>query len=258
MAIHYWFRCGYNSKRKDTWRRHLHNKKMCSADYLDLPRDLIYKEYKTYLECFMSVLHSSDMYYCGNCKFSSDYKYNMRRHVKDRSCIENHKEIIKQLQNRIERLESIPESTSNIAINKITDDIVNDYGSEDISELTYDIYMKLFQCPSTAISNLVEELHYNIPQNRNIDIPNINGNYIKIKINRKWIFKEYKTILNKLLRCGHNRITDFINENINKLPKKTVKKIKNMLRTAIITEKEIRNHKYKIRNIMINNRHLII
>ncbi len=144
-----------------------------------------------------------------------------------------------------------------VADNIATDNIVNDYGSEDISGLTYDTYIKLFQCPKDAISKLIEELHYNIPQNRNINITNINGNNIIIKINGRWIITERKTILNKLLCYGHELITDFINNNMSTLSNVVVCKITKMLYIATTKKTEISSHKHRIQNVIINNRHLI-
>ena len=105
MTIHYCFRCGYSSKKKGTWKRHLHKKKICSVKHLDLPRDEICNNYHTYLDCFMSILNSdSDHYECSNCDFNTKYKQNLKRHIIAKTCIDNKNEIINQLQYSVKKL----------------------------------------------------------------------------------------------------------------------------------------------------------
>lgn len=271
MVVHHCFRCGFSSKKKKIWERHFNNS--CEVKYLDLTKDEMMHNYGDYLECYMELACENGYEFrCGTCNFITKHKRSYNRHLKEQICenrIVNNE--IADLRRRLQLLEShmqtpsiniggitIENNTTQTYVNgdNNTINVAHNYGSEDRSHLTYDKYMEIFECLPDAIPRLVEELHYKVPENRNMTIPNIRGDAAKVLINGIWVYKELKQFLEDLFIAKHDAIEDFATRNKDRIPRHILKNIHKMLiRTAETHGRKIQQK--KIKNVIVSNRHLV-
>ena len=106
---------------------------------------------------------------------------------------ENLKKDKKKLEKRVEKLTDRIGNTTNIQTNTTntntnTNNIkINSYGQEDLSHITDAFKTSLLSGPYGAIPKLIEAIHFNNnkPENKNVILPNLNKNILKIKKRRK-------------------------------------------------------------------------
>lgn len=278
--IKHCFRCGFNSKRECVWMQHLGS--CCTIKYLNLTKEEIIREYDDYLECYMELIYEDGYTYrCIDCDFITKHEKSYNRHINNAICkkntrgenarlksklreLEKEKEI-EQLKRKLVELESkintnntVP-TTVNIENQTVFNgdvNITNNYGSEELSFLTLEKWGEILVCLPEAIPKLVEEIHYNRPENRNITIPNMRGDTAKILKNGVWTYTELCQILEHLFTTKHDAIEDFLTANKDQISPSLYNDIDKML---IMTgkEKNKKIQKKKIKNVIINNRHLV-
>ena len=96
----------------------------------------------------------------------------------------------------MDKLEHVGDTTNNITNNKI---ILNCYGNEDMSHITDAFKAGLLKVPYVMIPKMIEEVHFNKPENKNIYVPNKKQPLIKVYADNKWIFKDKKSTINELI-----------------------------------------------------------
>jgi len=271
MVTHHCFRCGKNWSRKAYWRKHLNTQKICSVHYLDIERTEIENNYNAYLDDFLTMKEDKEKkYQCDNCSFSTKHKKSLRRHITTKVCTKNKNVNELELENQllrqqIELLSTLNSSNTNIndhSTNTTINDnsrnnnynIVNNYGNEDLSNISMKRLEEIGMCPPEAIPRLIEEIHFNVPGNRNIAIPNIRANYAQVYQNGKWVYVDLPKLLDDLLTNNHDRFEDLIKYNRNSFTQKWVNGIDTML-TKVDEDDKVKAHqKRKIKHTIINNR----
>jgi hypothetical protein len=112
---------------------------------------------------------------------------------------EKNKQIIKikkekeKLEKKVDKLTDKIGNTTNIQ-NNIK---INSYGNEDISHITDAFKTSLLNGPYGAIPKMIKAIHFNDnkPENKNVIMPNLNKNILKVKNDDKWVHKNKDMIL---------------------------------------------------------------
>ena len=78
---------------------------------------------------------------------------------------------------------------------------LNNYGSEDLSHISDSLKTYLIKHPFGAIQQLIEKIHFNHdkPENTNIMITNKRDNKISVFENGKWVYRNKKKTILKLI-----------------------------------------------------------
>jgi hypothetical protein len=87
---------------------------------------------------------------------------------------------------------------------------LNSYGKEDLSHITSGFKDNLLKIPFVSISKMIEEVHFSDkkPENKNIMLPNKKENYVKVYEDNKWVFKDKKSTITKLVDDNYNILDD--------------------------------------------------
>ena len=91
---------------------------------------------------------------------------------------------------------------------------LNSYGKEDLSHITAGFKDNLLKIPFVSIPKMIEEVHFSDknPENKNIILPNKKEKYVKVYEDNKWVFKDKKSTISKLLDDNYNIIDDHYEE----------------------------------------------
>ena len=122
---------------------------------------------------------------------------------------EKYKRDIEHLYKQIEILmEKKGNTTTIINIDKQIN--LNSYGKEDLSHITAGFKDNLLKIPFVSISKMIEEVHFSDkkPENKNIMLPNKKENYVKVYEDNKWVFKDKKSTITKLVDDNYNILDD--------------------------------------------------
>ena len=155
--------------------------------------------------------------------FNQEEKDNFKKEIEER-CIreisdkfrimfeERYRSEINLLQKQIEKL---LEQKGNTIINIEKQINLNSYGNEDLSHITADFKDELLKVPYVAIPKMIEEVHFSNkkPENKNIILPNKKENLIKVFEQDKWVFKDKKTTISKLVDNKYNIIDRYYKVN---------------------------------------------
>ena len=117
-------------------------------------------------------------------------------------------------------------NTINNTVNNIT---INNYGSENLDYITDNKMMELIFPPSQSIVKLSNLIHLNEehPENHNLAVTNINGKYIHVRKNNKWV-KCFKTnVLPNVITSSYEKLENFYKENGKKMPEYYTKRMNN-------------------------------
>jgi len=122
---------------------------------------------------------------------------------------------IKKLEKQVDKLIS---KTGNLTFiqhtqNQQNNIQINNYGNEDLTHLTDYFKTQLLNGPFGAIPKMIEAIHFNNdkPENQNIKYPNTNKNYIKIRQNNEWVFKNKQNILRDMIDSKYLILDDHYN-----------------------------------------------
>ena len=125
---------------------------------------------------------------------------------------------IKKLENQVDKLIA---KTGNLTFIQHTQNTqnqhnniqINNYGNEDLTHLTDYFKTQLLNGPFGAIPKMIEAIHFNNdkPENKNIKYPNTNKNYIKIRQNNEWVFKNKQNILRDMIDSKYLILDDHYN-----------------------------------------------
>jgi len=119
---------------------------------------------------------------------------------------------------------NIMNNNHNINNNNITIKI-NPFGQEDLSSLTNNDIFRLINRAYKMIPDTMKAIHHDIPENRNMFIPNVNRPIVKIFNGEEWVFKslDYVTTI----------VSDNIKDNIEQWTSKYNEKLSPIKRNAL-------------------------
>ena len=194
-------RCGYCSKIKTQYVRHLKRKKECEPRFSNKSVKELLKEVLTNNEKREKKEETENV--LNQCKFclkKYSRKCHLSRHMKTCNVVKkmkNMEEKIVSLTNKINNLNKYPNVTTinnnvnvnnTINVNNTLNVVINNYGNENMDFITSDFLDDLIKIPFGSVQNLVETLHFseNHPENHNIKINNKKLPYASIYRNNKW------------------------------------------------------------------------
>tara|TARA_Y100001970_G_C14114347_1_gene792697 strand:+ start:221 stop:970 length:750 start_codon:yes stop_codon:yes gene_type:complete len=190
-------RCGYETNQKGNLKRHLTRKNKCIGE-IDI--NYVIKKYSIKIK---------NKYECSFCLKEFNTYQSRWRHQK-KYCK------LKKLENKVNEIQ--PQNiTQNIQTQNIQNIgtqniiIVKNYNNENMEEIT-DKTVKniLYFHKRTAIPRLVEKIHFNkkYPENHNIAITNVSGNYGYIRIGGRWEMTNRQDLIERLLNDKYNMINE--------------------------------------------------
>jgi hypothetical protein len=148
-----------------------------------------------------------------------------------------HKNKQKQLQilenNKINNIQNVKNinshnTTNNIQNNNIQNNItikINPFGQEDISSLGKNDIFRLINRAYKMIPDTMKAIHFDIPENRNMYIPNINRPLVKIFNGEEWVYKSLDFVT--------QMVSDNIKDNMEKWTEKFDKKLSPIKKKAL-------------------------
>jgi hypothetical protein len=147
-------------------------------------------------------------------------KYNNdKRHIKS----QNQLQIIKN--NNIQNIKNInSHNTTNNIQNNITIKI-NPFGKEDISSLGKNDIFRLINRAYKMIPDTMKAIHFDIPENRNMYIPNVNRPLVKIFNGEEWVYKSLDYVT--------QMVSDNIRDNMEDWTSKYAKKLSPIKKIAL-------------------------
>ena len=153
-------------------------------------------------------------------------KYYIDKHNKNKKHINNNKQLAvinnnNNCHNNIKNIKNINNNCNNNSnnTNNIQNNItikLNAFGKEDISSLEKKDILKLIDKAYKMIPDTMKAIHFNIPENRNMFIPNVNRPLVKVYNGEEWVFKS----LENVTRIVSDNIRDNIESWTNRYDKK--------------------------------------
>ena len=82
---------------------------------------------------------------------------------------------------------------------------LNSYGKEDLSHITDSFKTQLIKGPFGMIPKMIEAVHFNDkkPENKNISLSNMNGKYISVYKDGKWMYCNKNDVMDELMETNY-------------------------------------------------------
>jgi hypothetical protein len=268
-------RCGYSTKHKNNFRKHIFKKYECKIILSDVSILNIRKNFKMNKNTILvkndfqmtskrlpndfGLIHKSvknqnneGVYECKNCKKCFTRKNNMNYHVKH-NCKEknNIKDELNKIKNEIINLKKqnkiLSKNTiknSNIIYNNTNNIIINNFGNENLDYITDNLMKKMLLKGSNSIPSLIKQIHFNPehPENHNIRIKNKKLKFAEIRENNKWKIKHKKAVLDDLVDFGYITLEEFKENNDYEMDGLLFKGFNRMMNSYESNKEEIMNN----------------
>ena len=193
--------------------------------------------------------------YCGSC---FTHKTNYYRHKKKRCDLnKNIEKNIVQTKFEIEIDKSINITNINTIINNNINLSLNSLGNEELYKLCKKDILSIINKCYKAVPYMVKKIHIDIPENRNIYMPNVKKPLIMVFNNsRSWELMNMKCVIDLLINTNTNRLSDFINEYKEFFSNIKYNRLMNMINES---ENGELDNKYRndIKLLLLNNKRMI-
>jgi hypothetical protein len=147
---------------------------------------------------------------CPKCMFTFTSRFSKSAHIKKNNC--KAKSIIHGINPDVKNETNINGDYNTININNITNNYINNYGSERTDHITYDDILKIiFNSCDYIIPKYIELKHYNkdFPENHNIKYDKIKG--CTIKNDDKWSVADIDYISDNLFNKNSDELIKIYN-----------------------------------------------
>ena len=207
--------------------------------------------------------------YCSKKLSNYKNKWRHEKNCKEKKDEDNKVEIIellkKQMEKRDEMIEKLTDklikleakynmiNSNNVNSNNTNNNIVvNNFGEEKLENLQEIIELCLKGSISETYIKMIDEIHYKIPENRNIFVTNVNNKFLKLLEDGKKKLRPKSYAIDKLYDKQEERLNTYIEENEDiKKKSKYVNRAEKSIMFAINEEKSIKDD---IRNILVNKK----
>ncbi len=231
MKNYYCECCNYNTHIKTHFKKHMNtNKHKKSTQNQQKVNKKSTKSQQSYI-C---------QHKCEYCLKVFTTKQAMYRHIKY-TCKKNKDEDLKELarllneticgkDKQLEKMQKqIDKLTNKLQIQNINNGTINnnifnitvlDYNKTDYSHLTDNDYVDCITDCNYCVKNLIEKVHFNEgkPENMNIYISSIKGNYVMVYKNNNWIIQDKKEQIDDMYDYNEILLENWYNEYKNKYP----------------------------------------
>tara|TARA_Y100000992_G_C21269497_1_gene495848 strand:+ start:183 stop:1043 length:861 start_codon:yes stop_codon:yes gene_type:complete len=245
MPIYHCKACHFSTHLKSNYQRHLNTKKHIESSkshHFVTPKSSFCHQNDT-----ISTEPNIAPFQCHYCQKEFKYRQGMYRHIKY-SCKKNKDEDLKELarllnekdkkmekiqvtmQKQIEKLtqklqiQNVVHGDMNQTTNNQNNTIYNiqllNHGETDYSHLTPQDYVQCIKKCNLCVKNLIERVHFNEnkPENMNIYISNIKGNYAMIYKDDKWQIVNKKEHIDLMYDCNEVVLETWYDESKNQYP----------------------------------------
>lgn len=170
------------------------------------------KNYKTikYLINHQKSCNGLSVLTCPKCMFTFTSRFSKSNHIKKNNC--KAKSIIHGINPDVKNETNINGNYNTININNITNNYINNYGSERTDHITYDEILKIiFNSCDYIIPKYIELKHFNkdFPENHNIKYEKNKG--CLIKNNNRWGLTNLDILSNKLFDKNSFELRNYYN-----------------------------------------------
>lgn len=246
-------RCGKDFVRLD---KHLSNKKVCIAIYLDIQRERVIPEYSTLINEFLKIQKKyNDNIKCNECGKIISKKSNMARHKRIHM-----KKIEISNTNDFEKDENI---SSDLKI----DDTKHINNFEKEADVCYDLVKNIIENKFNVDTDyLVEYFRYMYikdEHNRNIYLSDTQSKKIYIYQNNDWKYINKIVVIKKIIEKILNNFRNHINIYVKEIDKNDMSKYENYIKIVSIID-NTNNYKddmkttiYEIENCILYNKDIL-
>ena len=150
--------------------------------------------------------------YCGSefKTFANKRRHELHRckkikHIGESATIQENRDLKEQRKIMLKQIDQLIKkagnTTYNTQNNTQTNIKLNGFGNENLSFITDAFKTQLVKGPYGMIPKMIEHIHFNdnVPENKNISLPNKKENIIKIFSGDKWVFKNKNEVINDLV-----------------------------------------------------------
>ena len=147
---------------------------------------------------------------------------------------EEKREYKKEKEKLYKQIEELIKKAGNTTIHHgstITNNTINlnSYGKEDLSHITDSFKTQLIKGPFGMIPKMIEAVHFNDkkPENKNISLSNMNGKYISVYKDGKWMYCNKNEVMDELMETNYYILDSHFEDNeeeLNKTQKKRYEK----------------------------------
>lgn len=164
----------------------------------------------------------------------------------------------KQIEKLINKLQIQNVNNGTITTHNVYNIQILDYNNTDYSHLTESDYVNCITDVNYCVKSLIEKVHFNEkkPENMNIYISSIKGNYVMVYKNNTWQIQDKKEQVDDLYEYNEIMLTNWYQEYKEKYPQ-MIKSFKNYLRNQ--EENDVINEvKKEILLMLYNNRGIVL
>ena len=147
---------------------------------------------------------------------------------------EEKREYKKEKEKLYKQIEELIKKAGNTTIHHgstITNNTINlnSYGKEDLSHITDSFKTQLIKGPFGMIPKMIEAVHFNDkkPENKNISLSNMNGKYISVYKDGKWMYCNKNEVMDELMETNYYILDSHFEDNeeeLNDIQKKRYEK----------------------------------
>lgn len=257
-------RCGFSCIYKNNFRKHITRKHPCKAKLKDIPVEYIQQKYnilpnKIEKQTENKIIKSTNndsivatKIKCKKCNKTFSKQRYLSKHTQNCSG-SNQELIIKKLEEENKMLKNTriihqttniinntTNNTSNITNNNNNTYILNNYGSENWDYMDTKKLQNFLIPPIPAITQVNKHIYCNKehPENHNMKISSLYGNYIQVFENDEWVHKLKNEVLENIVDKTYGKL-DNCYEEVNKdfLTKSQNKRFKNFQKEFETNEK---------------------
>ena len=257
MSKYYCECCKYDAKVKGNFLKHLKTNKHKKASQSH--QKVTPKSPKSHHSTKNKMISCKSSFQCKYCKKDFKHKHGMYRHIKY-TCKKNEDEDLKELarllneqlmekNKQIEKMHSnmqkqIDKLTTKLQIHNVNNGTINNFQTinntlnikllnhvdTDYSHLTPIDYISCFRDCNYCVKTLIEKVHFNKdkPENMNIYISSIKGNYIMVYKEDGWQIQKRKEQIDDLYEYNEMVLENWYDEYKEKYPD-IIKSFKNYL-----------------------------
>lgn len=269
-------RCHYTTKHRGHFIRHIHNKRICDAEYADISLELVQREFlseglKTYRcdsckKCFKT--RSGISYHRPICKESSDVD---KEDIRDIEIVQL-KEEVEKLKTIVHVRDAPPHIIQTEPCRQYTQIInnhgafdnshhqhvhihLNAFGNESRDHITKEFAIECFQKGAYGILDMLDKIYFdeNTPENHNIKIRSLKNMLVEVFKDPHWEVRGFHDTVDGMISTSRNEIikdincTEIINnndellytlQNILNPPLQRVKNIKEHTKARLVQRRE--------------------
>lgn len=155
---------------------------------------------------------------CDHCGVHFKHASSLSKHTMYRCKIKKEKDVVVSLESKIseqqKQLETIrPIHVVNNTHNNTQNNIkINSYRDTDYSHLTDETFIHALTKGLMCGNEIIKQVHFNkdIPENKNIQLTNLRGKFMKIMQNNKWTTVDKRSHLETLLETASDLFTEWL------------------------------------------------